>query len=311
MIINNTPKAIALMDHLAPVIKMCSKQTPVFLHRFIGVLQLFGLIVFNKHLKTDYLRKTYFILRTICQWILLTCSAFPFYTGYFSHSMSAEEISVVALWLATILHYLSSTIVITRGQKMIMHTFAEMARITQHCIQKPSFRLCRIFELVIYILGAAMLAFAYIVSIKYTPTDAVTQAIYANNILSNYVNILVEQIVLMYIFFVSSVIRSISTHMSSPSLQAEHVKRFRGIYRDLCILSMYVNENFGIILTSCVTFSQLQCWVDMLMFIRRTSYEDQVPDIGGIMFIIATFYHIFLTYLLCWFCENIENQAIK
>lgn len=311
MIINNTPKLIALMDYLTPVIKMCLKQTPVFLHRFIYVLQIFGLIVFNKQLKTNCLRKAYFTLRTICQWIILMCSTFPFYTGYFSHSMSAEEISVVALWVATILHYLSSTIIISRGQKMIMHTFSEMERITQHCIQKPSFKLCRILEVVIYILGAAMLAFAYIVSIKYTPTDLATQAIYANNILSNYINILVEQIVLMYIFFVSSVVRSITTHMSSSSLHAEHVKCFRRIYRDLCILSMYVDENFGIILTSCVTFSQLQCWVDMLMFIRRTSYEAEVNDIGGIMFIIATFYHIFLTYLLCWFCEDIENQAIK
>lgn len=290
---------------------MCSKQAPVFLYRFIFVLQFFGLVVFNKDLNTRLMRGVYLIIRTLSQWALLICSTYTFYGGYLSHRMAAEEIAVVALWVATIIHYLTSTIITTRRQNIIIHIFSEMGRITQHCIQKPSFKVCRFFELVIYILGAAMLIFAYLVSIKFTAMEVMTQTIYANNILSNYINILVEQIVLMYIFFVHSVIRSISKHMSLPNLRAEHVKHFRAIYRDLCILTMYVNENFGIILTTSVTFSQLQCWVDMLMFIRRTSYDNEVHDISGIMFIVATFYHIFMTYLLCWFCEDIENQVRK
>lgn len=287
---------------------MCSKQAPVFLHRFICMLQFFGLIYFNRHLKTNGLRKIYFILRTLCQWIILAFSTYTFYGNYFTRHLNTEDIAVVVLWVATIIHFLISTVVITRGQKMVIYIFSEMSRIIEHCLEIPSFKLCQFFEILINILTAIVLIFAYVVATISRPTDFITQAVYTNNVLTNYINILVEEIILMYIFFVNTVIRNISKRMAMPNLKVEDVKCFRSVYRDLCILSMYVNENFGIIITSCVTFSQLQCWIDMLMFIR-ISYESEVDNVGNVMFIVATFYHIFLTYLLCWFCEDIENQV--
>lgn len=287
---------------------MCSKQAPVFLHRFICLLQVFGLIYFDKHLQTGVLKKTYFILRTLCQWVILISSTYTFYGNYFAHPLDTEGIAVVVLWMATIIHFLVSTVVITREQTMVMYTFSEMSKIIENCVQKPSFKLCRFFEILITTLTAAMLMFAYVVALISSPIDILTQIVYTNNVLTNYINILVEEIILIYIFFVNTIIRNISKHMTMSNLQTEDVKRFRAIYRDLCILSMYVNDNFGIIITACVTFSQLQCWIDMLMFIR-TSYESKINNIGNIMFIVATFYHIFLTYLLCWFCEDIEHQV--
>lgn len=289
---------------------MCSNKAPAFLHRFIYMLQIFGVIYFNKYLNTSWLKKTYFILRTLCQWIILAFSTYTFYEVYFSHSLIAEDVAVIALWVATIIHFQITTVVLLQKQKMIIHMLSEMYKIIEHCTEKLDFQLCRFIELLISTVGAAMLSFAFVVSIVSRETTIATQIVYANNILTNYISILVEEIILIYIFFVNTVIRTIQKDMTMANLRADDVKRFRGIYRDLCILTVYVNYNFGIILTSCVSFSQVQCWVDMLMFIR-TSYESQVIDIGGILFIIATFYHILFTYLLCWICEDIENQVIN
>lgn len=287
---------------------MCSKEAPAFLHRFIYLLQSFGVVYFNKHLNTNWLSETYFILRTLCQWITLTYSTYTFYEVYFSHALNAEDVAVVVLWIATIIHFLITTIVLIQKQNMIIHILSEMSKIIECCTEKLNFKLCRVFELLISIVSAIMLIFAYVVAVISRETTVITQIVYANNILTNYISILVEEIILIYIFFADIVIRSISNRITMPNLRADDVKRFRCIYRDLCILTIYVNYNFGIILTSCVSFSQVQCWADMLMFIR-TSYETKVIDIGGILFIVATFYHIVLTYLLCWVCEDIENQV--
>lgn len=287
---------------------MCAKEVPAFLRRFVYVLQFFGIITFNKHLKVSCAQRTYLILRILCQWSLLLISAYNIYT-FFLFRMSAEEISVLALWCATLIHSLISTIVICRGQGAIMHMFSEMSGIIDSCVQKPSYTLCRFFELTIYILGATVLVLAYFVSTKSgMAMDALTQIINVNNVLMNFINILVEQIILMYIFFVSSVIRTISRQLPMENLRVGDVKGFRRIYRDLCMLTISANEHFGIVLTAGVTFSQLQCWVDMLLLIRK-SLDFPSNDFAGIMFTVATVYHIFQTYLLCWFCEDIENQV--
>lgn len=314
MIINDTQnKSIALMKYFPySYLKMCLKQAPVFLHRFIGRLQFFGVVYFNKHLKRSYFQKLYFTLRTLFQWLLLMFSTYTFYGLYFAQPLTnAEDITVVVLWLATIVHFLISTVVLIRSQEMMIYIFSEMSKIVEHCIEVANFKLCRFFELLISIITAAMLIFiAYVVAVIGRPENFLTQIVYVNNILTSYINILVVEIVLMYIIFVNITIRSIYKRMTMANLRSEEVRCFRCIYRDLCILTIYVNENFGIVLTSCVTFSQLQCWVDMFLFIR-ISYESKVIGTSGVLYIVATCYHIFLTYLLCWFCEDIEDQVIE